>query len=102
MISTQLSNRELARQRIELKSKLRASEDKAKLVRIDVPTSLHPLDGIAQAVSLMSDQKRIQEAKTRVKLIAEKSKRGPLPPVKRLTTIEFARKELQSLEAHLR
>ncbi len=102
LISTELSNHDLARQRIELKSKLGASENNMKLVRSNVPTSLHPLDGIAETVSMMSDQKRIQDAKARVKRMAAKSKRGLLPHVKRLSTIEFARKELQSLETHLR
>jgi hypothetical protein len=102
LISAKISNHELARQRIESKAKLRVSEDMMKLSRSTEPTSLHPLDGIAETVSLMSDQKRIQDAKARVHRIAEKSKRGQLPPVKRLSTIEFARKELQSLETHLR
>ncbi len=99
LLSEKPSTHDLARQRIELKARLRVSEDKMKLGRSN---TLNPLDGIAEAVTKMSDQKRIKVAKARVQRIAEQSKRGLLPPVKRLTTIEFARKELQSLETHLR
>ncbi len=102
MLSDGHSNHELSRQRIELKAKLLASEDKMKLNKNNEQTTLLPLDGIAQAVTQMSDQRRIKVAKARVQRIAEISKRGLLPPVKRLSTIEFARKELRSLETHLR
>ena len=47
----------------------------------------------------MSEKRRIVKAVERVQKL---HKDGLLPTVKRLSTVEFARNELKSLETHLR
>jgi hypothetical protein len=65
-------------------------------------SSLRPMDDVALTVTMMNDKDRVEKAKVRLQRIESNLKNHLLRPVKHLSTIDFARKEMESLETHLR
>ena len=91
-----------ARQRLEVKAK-RGHKWVHSNSLDATPDFMKPLDGVAQAVTMMTDQERVAKARALVKEM-ETERKNPVynHPVRRISTTEFAEREMRALENHLR